>query len=185
MILAAMILLMPFPQAGDAAKAQDEHAVTVSAEATKETTLTASASLPSAPIPKIKADPGAIEPRVVVQPVQPVRQALIRPRESSRQRKLWYGLAFAGSAGAAFDAWSTRRALSNNAGTEANPLLRPFAHSNALYAATQVSPLLMDYFGKRMMVSEHQWLRRVWWLPQAAGTTLSFVAGAHNVGTVH
>ena len=50
-------------------------------------------------------------------------------------------------------AWSTRRALSGNYGTESDPLMRPFAHSGTVYAATQVTPLLMDMIGKRAMVS--------------------------------
>jgi hypothetical protein len=90
----------------------------------------------------------------------------------------------AGHAGAAFDAWSTRRALSGNYGTESDPLMRPFAHSGAVYAATQVTPLLMDMIGKRAMVSEHMWVRRLWWVPQSVGATLSFTTAVHNVGVV-
>jgi len=48
---------------------------------------------------------------------------------NARQRKIWYGLALAGSSGAAFDAWSTYRAVSGGYGREANPFLRPFANS--------------------------------------------------------
>ena len=44
-------------------------------------------------------------------------------------------------------------AVSGGYGQEANPLLRPFAHSNSIYAAKQVSPAVMDYLGKRLMVS--------------------------------
>ena len=36
---------------------------------------------------------------------------------------------------------------SRGAGQEANPFLRPFANSGAIYAATQVSPALMDFLG--------------------------------------
>ncbi len=50
------------------------------------------------------------------------------------------GLVAASSGAAAFDAWTTRRAVSGGYGVERDPLLRPFAHSNAIYAATQVSP---------------------------------------------
>ncbi len=182
MLLAAIVLLFPFPQTGDAGKAVDDLPAVTSSDSTKDVTL--SASLPSAPLPKVKAGPEAIEPRTAGAPIEPMKQAFTRPRETPRQRKLWYGLMAAGHTGAAFDAWSTRRALSANAGTESNPLLRPFAHSNALYAATQVSPLVMDFLGKRMMISEHRWLRKVWWLPQTAGASLSFAAGAHNVGVV-
>jgi hypothetical protein len=85
-----------------------------------------------------------------------------------------------GHSAAAFDAYSTRRALSGNYGTEGNPLLRPFAHSNAIYAATQVSPAVMDYVGRRMMTSGHPTLRKFWWVPQVAGAGFSFGAGMHN-----
>jgi hypothetical protein len=88
---------------------------------------------------------------------------------------------FAAHGAAAFDAWSTRNAIYGGYGAEANPLLRPFADSGAMYAATQLSPLLMDFLGKRMMTSRHSWVRRVWWLPQTAGMSVSVGAGIHNV----
>jgi hypothetical protein len=43
----------------------------------------------------------------------------------------------------------------------------------------------MDFLGKQMMMSQHHWVRKVWWLPQTAGASLSFVSGVHNVGVVH
>jgi len=43
----------------------------------------------------------------------------------------------------------------------------------------------MDFIGKRMMTSQHPFLRKIWWVPQAAGASFSFAAGAHNVGVVH
>jgi len=46
--------------------------------------------------------------------------------------------------------------------------------------AVQASPALMDYLGHRMMTSRHPWLRRMWWLPQSAGTALSLGSGVHN-----
>jgi len=114
----------------------------------------------------------------------PIKPALDRPIESPRQRKIWYALVAAGSSGAAFDAWSTRRAISGGYGTEGDPLLRPFAHSGAMYAATQVSPAIMDFIGRRMMTSNHGLMRRFWWLPQAAGASFSFGAGIHNYRVV-
>jgi hypothetical protein len=42
----------------------------------------------------------------------------------------------------------------------------------------------MDYLGRRMMVSQHRWMRKMWWLPQTAGTGMSLAAGVHNVGLV-
>jgi hypothetical protein len=90
----------------------------------------------------------------------------------------------AGHGAAAFDAWSTRRAVSGHYGTESDPFLRPFAHSNSLYATTQVSPLIMDYLGRRMMTSRHATLRRFWWIPQVAGASFSFGSAMHNCSIV-
>ena len=120
---------------------------------------------------------------------QPFSNAAIKPAihgtyETARQRKIWYGLVAASSGAAAFDAWTTRRAVSGNYGVEGDPLLRPFAHSNAIYAATQVSPAVMDYLGHRMMTSNHQWMRKLWWVPQTAGMGFSLGAGIHNYGLV-
>lgn len=191
MVIAALLLICSIPQMDDSAKVvADSNAAAVrpaspavaSDSASKDSILVA--SLPSAPTPKVKPD-AAIEPNPAAQPFQPVRPVYTRRGETPRQRKMWYALAIAGHSGAAFDAWSTRRAISGGYGQEANPLLRPFAHSNVIYAATQVSPAVMDYLGKRMMVSRHGWMRKMWWLPQAAGAGLSFASGAHNVGVVH
>jgi len=193
MVLATLLLVCAIPQMDDAAKvvvasnASTERPAPPAAAADNATKdSNASVALPSAPEPKAKADadPAAVRP-AAAQPFQPVKPVLTRPRETPRQRKIWYALTIAGSGGAAFDAWSTRRAISGGYGQEANPFLRPFANSNALYAATQLSPALMDFIGKRMMVSEHSLLRKAWWLPQAAGAGISFFAGAHNVSVAH
>ncbi|HEY1471472.1 MAG TPA: hypothetical protein VGF61_20705 [Candidatus Acidoferrum sp.] len=110
----------------------------------------------------------------------PAKPAIQGTYETARQRKIWYGLVAASSGAAAFDAWTTRRAISGNYGVEGDPLLRPFAHSNAIYAATQVSPAIMDYLGHRMMTNHHEWMRKMWWVPQVAGTSFSLSAGIHN-----
>ena len=194
MILGALLLLFPVPQAADTAKLVADSSATISDSATKvsttsteQTTIAANLSaLPSAPSPKVKTDAAlAAEPAPAFTPGAPIKPAAHPQYETPRQKKVWYALMAASHAGAAFDAWSTRRAISGGYGTEANPLLRPFAHSNALYAATQVSPAVMDFLGKRMMTSNHEWIRRFWWLPQTAGASVSFAAGAHNVGVVH
>jgi hypothetical protein len=183
MIIATLVLLCSIPQMDDTAKVVNDSPAATSDSATKESTLVA--SLPSAPAPKVKADAEPITPNAAAQPFQPVKPVFMRPRETPRQRKIWYGLAIAGHSGAAFDAWSTHRAVAGGYGQEANPFLRPFANSNAIYAATQVSPAFMDFLGKRMMVSQHGWVRKMWWVPQVAGASMSFVSGAHNVGVVH
>src|SRR5258706_432734 len=198
MLLATIVLLGAIPQSGELARSVANVASEVSAEAGKD--AAGSRSLPSMPTPKAKNDAdadgvnssvsanvagaAAVQPPRVTLSMQPVKQAYTRPRETRGQRIAWYTLAVTGHGAAAFDAYSTRRALSGGYGTEGNPFLRPFANSNALYAATQVSPVIMDLLGKRMMVSEHRWVRRMWWLPQAAGSGLSIGAGVHNLGVV-
>jgi hypothetical protein len=194
MLLATILLLCPFPQIAGAAKVATDTSAVVndSAEPAKDSSL--SQPLPSAPEAKVKSDvevaasAETIEPGYTsAQPAKPlmgVKMSVSRPRETPTQRRLWYALSFTGSGAAAFDAWSTRRAISQGYGTEANPLLRPFSHSGTMYAATQVSPLVMDFVGKRMMVSQHKWIRNMWWLPQSAGTSFSLYAGVHNTRLV-
>lgn len=183
MVIATLLLLCAIPQVDDTAKVVNDSPALTSDSSSKDTTLVA--SLPAAPEPKVKADLEPIAPSSALQPFMPVKQAYARPQETPRQRKIWYGLLLAGHSGAAFDAWTTHRAVAGGYGQEANPLLRPFAGSNAIYAATQVSPAFMDFLGKRMMVSQHGWLRKMWWVPQVAGAGMSFAAGTHNVGVVH
>jgi hypothetical protein len=191
MVLATLLLLCAIPQTDDtvkAAGASDANVerpvlpATASDSASKDAAT--AAVLPSAPEPKVKSDmePAALRP--TAQPFQPVRRAT-RPRETPRERKMWYGLMALGHSGAAFDAWSTHRAVAGGYGQEANPFLKPFANSNAIYAATQVSPAFMDFLGKRMMMSQNPWIRKLWWVPQVAGAGMSFTAGAHNMSVVH
>lgn len=123
----------------------------------------------------------AIEPALRA----PIKPAMGESYETPRQRKIWYGLIAVSHGTAAFDAWTTRRAITGGFGVEANPLERPFANSGAIYATTQVCPALMDYVGRRMMRSSHSWMRRMWWVPQAASASFSFGAGIHNYTIVH
>lgn len=199
MLLATLLLLCPLPQTGDVEKTLLERPASVSVDATKDSFP--SKALPSAPEPKIKRDaeaanesnPAAVTPAAAVEPIAPGNAPLaVRPGkpaispeyELGKQKKVWYALMFASSGAAAFDAWSTRRAISGGYGTESNPLLAPFSHSGALYAATQVSPLVMDLIGHKMMTSHNNLARRLWWLPQSLGTGMSVAAGVHNVGVV-
>ena len=192
MVLATLLLICSVPQMDDTAKVvvatntnAGRPAVPAANSDSHSKDATLMASLPSAPVAKVKADLEAVSLRAAGQPFQPVRPVLTRPRETPRQRKMWYALTIAGSSGAAFDAWSTHRAVTGGYGQEANPFLRPFANSNAIYAATQVSPAVMDFLGKRMMVSQNPVIRKFWWIPQVAGTGMSFFSAAHNVSIVH
>ncbi len=215
MVLAAILLLAAFPQPKDAVRTAPETPAAVEAASSDSTLadaqknekapaveLTAKAETvapmnvsyaPGQPVltPVVR---GAESPAAAAEPIAPPSKpfaairpasALRRPMETPRQRHIWYALMASGHGAATFDAWSTRRALSHNVGTEGNPLLRPFAHGNGLYLATQASPALMDYLGRRMMTSRHPLIRRLWWLPQTAGAGFSFAAGIHNAGLVH
>lgn len=197
MLAATFVLLLSMPQSPDVARISAQpNAV---ADSAKESF--SAEPLPSMPTPKIETDADAsgsgvvgtvtanassaaepIEPRMA--PIQTIKPAYVKIGETPRQRKMWYTLLLTSHGAAAFDAYSTRRAISQGYGQEGNPLLRPFSHSGAFYAATQVSPVVMDYIGKRMMVSPNPWLRKLWWLPQAAGTGISIGAGAHNMNVV-
>ncbi len=105
---------------------------------------------------------------------------LLSPGRANTQ-KLWYVLIAAGHGAAAFDTWTTRRVISRGLGRELNPMLRPFAGNGGLYAAMQVGPGLFDLLGRRMMRSERAWVRKIWWLPQVAGTASSLFSGVHNL----
>jgi hypothetical protein len=95
-------------------------------------------------------------------------------------RRSWIVLSIAQHGAAVFDAYSTRQAIANGA-TEENPLLRPFASSPAIYAATQVGPLVLDYAARRMQLSRNGFVRSMWWLPQSTGTAVSIFSGVHNM----
>lgn len=194
MLLATILLLCPFPQIAGATKAAADTAAVVADSTNSTTDSSLSQPLPSAPEPKIKNDaevaaadmmePGYMPGSQPAKPISGVKISVSRPSETPTERRLWYALSVTGSGAAAFDAWSTRRAISEGYGTEANPLLRPFSHSGTMYAATQVSPLVMDFIGKRLMISQHKWLQKMWWLPQSAGTSFSLYAGVHNTRLV-
>jgi hypothetical protein len=94
--------------------------------------------------------------------------------------KMWFVLGAAEHGAATFDAWSTRRNISEGY-VETDPLLKPFANSGALYAVMQVAPFAFDFLGKEMLHSSHPWVRRMWWVPQTGSTVASVFAGAHNM----
>jgi hypothetical protein len=102
------------------------------------------------------------------------------PGRSPAKRDAWLLLALAQHGAAGFDAYTTRQAV--DAGhPELDPLIRPFAHSPAIYPAIQAGPALLDFLGYRMMTSRRRWARRIWWLPQAVATAGFIWAGAHNL----
>jgi hypothetical protein len=103
------------------------------------------------------------------------REALSQP-----SRNQWLALALLEHAGAAFDAYSTRQAVGHGM-MEDNPTLRPFAGSPAIYAATQVAPVLFDLMAYHMQRSEYPVFRRFWWMPQTLSAGLSIFSGVHNL----
>ena len=206
MMLAALLLLSPFPSLGNVdfpvsnpPAIVDDVPNTTSPKATsKESTAINTStstplldvSVPSMPQPKANsdadasfADPALPEPQPFA--FQPVKPAIRHGYITHKEKITWYSLMIATHTGAVLDAWSTRRALSRNIGREGDPLMRPFAHSGTIYLATQVTPLLMDIIGRRAMMSERPWVRKLWWVPQSAMASVSFEAGIHNIGVVH
>jgi hypothetical protein len=100
--------------------------------------------------------------------------------EDSVSRRRWIALAVAEHAAAAFDAYTTRDAISRGA-VEQDPLMRPFANSSAIYAAIQAGPVVLDIAARRMQRSQNSFLRRTWWLPQSVSAGMSVLAGVHNL----
>jgi hypothetical protein len=132
--------------------------------------------LPLAPAATLPA------PTPFISAAKPMTVSVAQLRAENRGKELmWRGLIIASSGAATFDAWSTRRAITNYGAQELDPLLKPFAGNASLYAAIQVGPVLMDYIGRKMMYSRRQWVRRAWWVPQSASFVTSMFCGAHNV----
>jgi len=181
LLLSAALVLLWLPTTGQPkSPTTDSPAVANSSASDSVKNSAARTALPDAPIAKSEASVESSSTAIQPFSSAAIKPIMERPRPTPRQQKLWYTFMAVGHSSAAFDAYSTRRAVSGNYGTESNPLLRPFSHSNAIYAATQVSPAVMDFVGRRMMTSSHPTLRRLWWVPQVAGAGFSLSAGIHN-----
>lgn len=107
----------------------------------------------------------------------------IEPKQQVEQRnsntRTWYLLAAASHGAAAFDAWTTRRNVGAGM-VELNPLVKPFANSNAIYPALQVGPAITTYVSRKMMRSDRPLYRKLWWVPQVASTAVSLTCGIKN-----
>lgn len=192
MVIATLVLLCALPQ-----EAITHDTPADSPAVVAKNINPSAAKLPESPAPKIMKDssesgaktadtPAAdaaasIQPGGIASPIKPARRGEF---ENRPRKKIWYGLMAVGHGAAVFDAWSTRRAVAGGYGAEANPFLRGASHSNMIYAATQVSPAVMDFLGRKMMTSRHGWVRKLWWLPQTAGAGFSISAGVHNMQLV-
>ena len=165
-----------------AAPASDDN----SSERAASTARTRIAYEPGRLVPTPVAAAGSLAAELPAPAASPVIAVSPRPAEFAGRitggpQKLWLGLAVAQHGAATFDAWTTRRAI-NRGAQELNPMLKPFAGNNSIYAAVQVAPTLLDYVGRRMMTSRHSVLRHTWWLPQVLGTAASLAGGVHNLG---
>jgi hypothetical protein len=115
-----------------------------------------------------------------VQPIAPGFRNPAPERTMRHSQRLWWTLSIAQHSAATFDAWSTNRSIASG-NHESNPLLKPFAGSAAIYGVIQAGPTAFDFLGRRMQHSQNRLVRRMWWLPQVAGTGASLFAGAHNL----
>jgi len=130
--------------------------------------------------------PGTFSSSFIVgagQPIMAVTSTKRRRPEAAGMGvpKMWFVLGAVEHGAATFDAWSTRRNIMEGTTHEADPLLRPFANSNAMYAAVQVAPVLFDLLSRQMLRNSHSWVRKSWWVPQTASAAASILSGAHNV----
>jgi hypothetical protein len=131
--------------------------------------------------PLATPEPLAPPTPIIATPIVANRNGDLDKKWESRNKKIWYSLVGVNHVAAGFDAWSTRDSIQRGA-RELNPLLKPFATSNAMYAANQVVPFGMDYLGRRLMRSNNAFLRKMWWVPQTASAVCSLAAGIHNMG---
>lgn len=188
MILAVAVLLLQFPAAGAASpppsglnRPVEASRVTVPSEAPKPAGQPESGeertSDGSRPTPPVKpSTESASQPTSNVLPPPAFRP----PDETPvAHRKLWILVSATEHSSAGFDAWSTRYALSNGR-VEADPIMRPFAGSAAIYGAIQVIPIGLDYVAHRLQRSSG-WTRHIWWVPQSVASATFLVSGSYNV----
>jgi hypothetical protein len=130
----------------------------------------------------------ALSAAVDTQALSTVRIANTLPAKPSRRkdieelpsRRAWMVLSLVQHGAATFDSYSTRQAIEHGA-VEADPLMRPFAQSPAIYAAIQVGPALLDYAARRMQRSNNILARSMWWVPQSGSTVMFLFSGVHNL----
>ncbi|MGH9698175.1 MAG: hypothetical protein ACRD52_01810 [Candidatus Acidiferrales bacterium] len=117
---------------------------------------------------------------VHIAPVEPDHLHSVVVPERYPSRRAWIALSFVEHGAATFDAYSTRQAISHGA-VEDDPMMRPFAHSPAMYAAMQVGPVMLDVLARHMQRSNNNFLRHIWWLPQSVSTAGFVISGVHNL----
>jgi hypothetical protein len=193
MILTMAVLLLQFPVAASAANSRQQPssqpaAQSVASAAAPSTSKSATAPPVAAAAPSDNSKPNLQPIQLPIDPVWPAASdSLYVPPPDFRppnemtfaQPKWWFVLGAAEHSSATFDAWSTRRALSAGR-VEADPIMRPFAGSPAIYGAVQVIPVGLDYLARRLQRSSG-WTRHFWWAPQSIATATSLFSGSYNV----
>lgn len=195
MILAVAMLFFQFPAVTPAASAPQPSVERPAIESRLSTlsnasesanaanTLEAAAVAPTS-LSKPEAQPAApiVEPPTnflstdVYNPPPP--QLLLWDEPPVTHRALWLVLSATEHGSATYDAWSTRRALESGR-VEADPIMRPFAGSPAIYGAIQIIPIGLDYLARRLQRSSG-WTRHVWWVPQSLATATFLFSGSYN-----
>lgn len=112
--------------------------------------------------------------------IQPGKPQEIPMAERRRYTRSWLALSLVQHGAATFDAYSTRQSVSRG-NVEDDPMMRPFAHSGAIYAAIQAGPVALDFIARRMQHSENGMIRKMWWVPQTVSTATFIFAGVHNL----
>jgi hypothetical protein len=115
-----------------------------------------------------------------VREIQPGKPEEVKMAERSRYTRTWLALSLVQHGAAAFDAYSTRQSISHG-NVEVDPIMRPFAHTGAIYAAIQAGPVALDFIARRMQHSEVGFVRRTWWVPQTISTGSFLFSGIHNL----
>jgi hypothetical protein len=168
-----LALLLPGSPAEEGAATSSSPAVSaVSADQTQQ--VLADLTQFSGSMPILAAPDAAL-----ITPIRPVRP--VKRETGPFVTRNWLVMAAIQHSTATFDAWSTRYSISSGRGHELNPLMKPFAGSGAIYGVIQLAPLATDYLGKRLMRSNHPTLRKLWWLPQAAGSAGFMLSGINNL----
>jgi len=160
---------------------------------------TTSANLPLSPTPFHPAAESSSEPlsadamnepandslsAITVPAIEDGKPLRFVSAQSLPSRKKWLALSIAEHGAAAFDAYATRDAVTHGA-HEDNPFLAPVANSNAIYAVSQIAPLLLDFASHKMQRSDNNFVRHTWWLPQTVGTAVYVISGVHDLHVAH
>jgi hypothetical protein len=168
------------PAAADAFPDQPKPSTTASAKS--DSTGAASGTLTAVSLETSTQNSQALSTIRISEPA-PEKPVRVISAENYPKRD-WLLLSIAQHSAAAFDAYSTRQAVATGA-SEADPFMRPFAHSPGIYAAIQVGPAILDFAARRMQRSPNSFIRRSWWIPQSASTGMYLFSGVHNMSVAN